>query len=396
MHDGEGHYDITERDLFVRDYQKEMASYLDGLKAGREDRLDRAIERIRESRYVCVFGAGMTSQRIVFLLRSLFALRIDFMCDNDAAKWGKCFYGDLVCLSPAELRKHRAEVAVIVASIFWEPIYAQLCEMDFDQIYVFGEYRLANRDFLHDRDNLPAIRKNVLHLMEILEDDHSRGILNVLIRNWFDPDFSGAVLKAICTGDSHYPMGIIDLTDQESFVDAGAYNGDTLLEFIDRTRGSFEEIHAFELDQGNFKALESTVNRLDGQTRDKIHLYPCGVWNEEKMIGYEAGYRKGEDSRISEAAGAVNVAKVVRLSDMLKDRKVTYLNMDIEGSEMEALSGAEELLVRQKPRLAISIYHKPRHLWEIPLYLKRLVPEYKIYIRHHAVLDCETICYATI
>jgi len=380
----------------VRDYQKEMASYLDSVQDGKEDRLDQAIENIKQSKYVCVFGAGMTSYRIVSLLRSLFEVRIDFMCDNDTEKRGKFFYGDIVCISPEELQKYRSDVAVIIASIFWEDIYEQLLNMHFDQIYVFGEYRLINSDFLRDKDNLQTIRKNVLQLIDILEDDRSRNILCVLIKNWFDLDPSGGVFKTICTKDPHYPLEIIDVQDHESFVDAGAYNGDTLLEFLKKTNHSFDEIYAFELDKDNFAALESTVNRLADQTKDKIYLYNYGVWNEEKILSYEAGYRKGEDSRIIENADAVNQAKVGRLSDILKDKRVTYLNMDIEGAEMEALHGAEELLVREKPKLAVSIYHKPQHLWEIPLYLKHLVPEYKIYIRHHAVLDCETICYAKI
>jgi hypothetical protein len=70
--------------------------------------------------------------------------------------------------------------------------------------------------------------------------------------------------------------------------------------------------------------------------------------------------------------------------------------MDIEGSEPQALSGAEEIIKKQKPKLAISVYHKLEHLWEIPLYLKHIVPEYKIYLRHHSPLEYETVCYAII
>lgn len=68
--------------------------------------------------------------------------------------------------------------------------------------------------------------------------------------------------------------------------------------------------------------------------------------------------------------------------------------MDIEGSELEALKGAVHTIQRDKPKLAICIYHKPEDMTEIPLYIKSLVPEYKLYVRHHSNCCTETVLYA--
>ena len=87
---------------------------------------------------------------------------------------------------------------------------------------------------------------------------------------------------------------------------------------------------------------------------------------------------------------------MVPLDDVLKNKKVTFVKMDIEGAEPQALRGAENIIRTQKPRLAICIYHDLKHLWEIPFYIKNLVPEYKIYLRHHTNLEYETVCYAII
>ena len=70
--------------------------------------------------------------------------------------------------------------------------------------------------------------------------------------------------------------------------------------------------------------------------------------------------------------------------------------MDIEGFEIKALTGASNLITKNKPKLAICIYHKFEDLWEIPFYIKRLNAEYKIYIRHHSFNLYETVCYAII
>ena len=82
--------------------------------------------------------------------------------------------------------------------------------------------------------------------------------------------------------------------------------------------------------------------------------------------------------------------------DTVVSEKVTFIKMDIEGSEMRALSGARHLITTCKPKLAICIYHKLDDLWKIPLYIHSLVPEYKFYVRHHSILYVDTVLYATI
>lgn len=88
--------------------------------------------------------------------------------------------------------------------------------------------------------------------------------------------------------------------------------------------------------------------------------------------------------------------KVVSIDDMVGDDKVTFIKMDIEGSEMEALDGAKKTIERCKPKLAISIYHREDDLWEIPYYILSKYPWYKIYIRHYSLTVTETVMYATI
>lgn len=121
-----------------------------------------------------------------------------------------------------------------------------------------------------------------------------------------------------------------------------------------------------------------------------------GLLDKEKCVKYEIGSDKGQNSSISESScnSKFYYGKTVRLSDILRNNKVTYIKMDIEGSELMALYGAEEIIKKQRPKLAICVYHKPDHLWEIPFYLRNIVLDYKIFLRHHSTLDYETVCYA--
>ena len=76
--------------------------------------------------------------------------------------------------------------------------------------------------------------------------------------------------------------------------------------------------------------------------------------------------------------------------------RITFLKMDIEGAEVQALQGAARTVRETKPTLAVCVYHRLSDLWRIPLYLHELVPQYKLYLRHYTDMPTETVCYAII
>jgi len=168
------------------------------------------------------------------------------------------------------------------------------------------------------------------------------------------------------------------------------------LEFLSRSGQKFKSIYSFELDKDNYRVLKTAVNPLDPTLRDKIKLYNYGLLDEEKEIFYKGGGAGSESTCMNVIGSASESGRTVRLSDMMRNDKVSFIKMDIEGSELKALWGAEEIIRNQKPKLAVCVYHRPEHLWEIPLYLKSLVPEYRIFLRHHTKLEYETVCYAVL
>lgn len=68
--------------------------------------------------------------------------------------------------------------------------------------------------------------------------------------------------------------------------------------------------------------------------------------------------------------------------------------MDIEGAELKALEGATECISKYSPQLAISVYHKPEDIIEIPMFIKSLNPKYRFWLRHYSLSWFDTVLYA--
>lgn len=151
------------------------------------------------------------------------------------------------------------------------------------------------------------------------------------------------------------------------------------------TKHKYKYIYAFEPDSENYK-------RLKKKNMDKnILAYNAGLWEETAEISFSSN--KGGSSTVEEKGeDSIQVYKFDEIK--LPDDKVTFIKMDIEGSELKALKGMEKTIKRCKPKLAICIYHKIEDLWQLPLYINQLVPEYKLYIRNYTTYLDEIVLYA--
>ena len=171
-------------------------------------------------------------------------------------------------------------------------------------------------------------------------------------------------------------------------MDIGAYNGDTIRDFASRTQNKYDKIFSFELDTINFNELQDNVETMHEQ--DRIKIYNLGIWDCECDIPYSIG----ESQRTLRSGNGQG--HVVPLDEIPQGECVPFIKMDIAGAEPQALRGAENIIRSQRPKLAVCVYNDFRHLWEIPLLIKSMVPEYNIFLRHHTKLEYETVCYATL
>jgi len=189
----------------------------------------------------------------------------------------------------------------------------------------------------------------------------------------------------------YFENGIIELSQQEVFIDGGAYNGDTVGEFIKQTSGKFKKIYSFEPDDESYSELVKNVRDIK-DIKDIIPM-PYGLWNKKDILKFQKGLTPEGNRILDSNYGSIDIP-VISIDEAIKEDIPTFIKMDIEGAELKALEGAEKTIVKNKPKLAICVYHKPLDIIDIPLYIKQLVPEYKLYLRHYSNSHLDTILYA--
>ena len=227
-------------------------------------------------------------------------------------------------------------------------------------------------------------QKEVEAIASLLADDMSRQVYYDAIkyRKTHNPKDAPPYSKQ----DQYFVKDIVPLTDMEVFVDCGAFDGDTMEDFIKATKGQYQHIVCFE-------PVEEYHKRLEKRGSGKHVTAICaGVYKETTTLQFDADGGKG--SAISSASEHTISIPVRAIDDVPECNHATFIKMDVEGSELDALKGARKTILRNKPKLAICIYHMQRDFIEIPKYIHNLVPEYKLYIRHHSFSINETVLYA--
>ncbi|NLL63525.1 MAG: FkbM family methyltransferase [Ruminococcaceae bacterium] len=169
---------------------------------------------------------------------------------------------------------------------------------------------------------------------------------------------------------------IIKLSDNETYVDLGAYRGDTVEEFLLTVKGLYKKIFALEPDNKNYQKLCENVGTLDN-----VECFNMASWSHKTNLEFSGG--GGRNSTLFDVTNKKDIVVAIDVDSILKDEKVTYIKMDVEGAETETLDGLQKTLKIFKPKLAVSAYHKTLDLFTLPIKIHSINPEYKIFLRHH-------------
>ncbi len=166
------------------------------------------------------------------------------------------------------------------------------------------------------------------------------------------------------------------LGDNETFVDLGAYSGDTVKEFLSLTNNSYNEIIAVEPDLKSFKRLLKNSEN----TKNFTAVNSC--------IGKEAGtcfLSSGRGRGSSKAESGIETP-ITTLDALLENKNPTYIKFDVEGEELNAILGGAKVIKNKKPKMLISAYHRSEDLITIPKAVLNINKDYKVYVRHYPYL----------
>lgn len=225
-----------------------------------------------------------------------------------------------------------------------------------------------------------------------LEDDTSKAVMEAYLEGHIE--LTSFPMRKFwtcqCSEDQYFAEDIVKLGGNETFVDCGAFKGDTLENFNKRVE-SFNRYYAFEPDARHFHDLHETMKKAKGEV---IHV-PLGAWDKRDTLSFSTGESASACGQIiNSVCEGYKTIEVDAIDHVVADDDVvTFLKMDIEGSELKALMGAEKTIVRCKPLLAICVYHKREDLITIPQYIKQLVKEYHFYLRSYMPYVGEVVLY---
>ncbi|SEH26266.1 FkbM family methyltransferase [Selenomonas sp. KH1T6] len=279
-----------------------------------------------------LFGAGYYSS--VFL--QMWPDNVLAVLDNDSSKWGGTFQG-LNILSPQSADFSIHPIFFVTPMKFHQQIKNQLIDMG-------------------------VLQEDIVDVGAIWEEIHSR--------QYFDlPKLSHSI--------------------NEVFADVGSYDGRTSEEFLKWSDGRYKHIYCFEPVQSNITVIKKKFARHENEGLFTL-IDKCAGDSKGKicmnMSGNMAGTLYTQEENVW--------LPTTTLDEELAGKGVTFISMDIEGMELAALKGAENIISKERPQLAISIYHKPEDIFEIPSLLLSYHDDFKFYLRHYFLGWCDTVLYA--
>ena len=350
---------------------------------------------------IVLFGAGSYGKLMIMGLKDIGMYdNICALCDNDKKKWGK----KLENISIRNIKDVVAEIedfVVIISSQFETEICQSLdrytlnifkrpeYELFVEQMLSFFVYkttpineRLNVYKWIGEYYDKWQNREN--EIVSLMMDEESKDIVKKRIK-FYETGELKYIMEMPVNDNQYFDRTYYNtIGNEEIFVDCGAWRGDTIEGFIHCVKNRYSKIYAFEPDTKNFSFL---VKMQD----EKIKVYNYATGKEDGKMCFS---ELGTTGSFVTDEGKVSV-DVKCLDNLIKD-KVTWVKMDIEGSEYETLQGMERIIKTYKPKLAICIYHKCEDMFNLPVYLHKLVPEYKFKIRQHTENIFDTVLYADI
>ncbi len=227
----------------------------------------------------------------------------------------------------------------------------------------------------------------------MLADEQSKRVFENVVRY----KLSGRLdhLRA-CESPREEMFDLLRIGGEETYVDLGAYNGDTIVEFLNETGMNFRKIYAMEPDHKNYIKLKRRLYMIGSGL---LEAYNAGAWSSETTMRFSL--RAGRSSRVeendpvrSENPARYREVNMMSVDHMLQGNAATFIKYDVEGSEAEAIEGARHTISAYRPKLSVALYHRNEDIFALPLRIAEINKKYRFYLRHHPYIpDWDTNLY---
>ncbi len=343
---------------------------------------------------IVLFGSGALGLRALKGLRSLNIEPVAFT-DNSPNLWNRSVYG-LKVLPPLEAVQRFSDKAVFVVTIYnGSAVRQQLKEMNCTMVvpfaYLFWRYAetflpYCALDFPH---SIYTEAESVERAFSLWADEKSKQEYVAQLRWRLLLDFDSLPAHRPAH-EMYFPTDLISFRNDEVFMDCGSFDGDVVRTFLQLRGDKFRNIIALEPDPDNFRKLRKYVFTLEDGLRSKIILREAAAAAQEGRLRFDS------TGTVTSSAGASGKIEVegLPLCRILPDAEPTYVKMDIEGAEMDALIGARDLIKKCASAWAICLYHQQGHLWQVPLFMQSVSDQYDFFLRRYAEECWELVCYA--
>lgn len=346
-----------------------------------------------------VFGCGGLGHRAVEKLIAI-GIRPIALCDNNASLWGRKIRG-IPVISVTEAAAQFGRDALFLIAV-WNPHhwYGETAQrlrsagVGLITSYLPLFWRFPD-DFLPVLllNDLPSkvyeAKQAVVAAEQFWADELSLQIYRANIQ-WRALG-NTELMPPRPHENTYFPKDIFKPAPNECLLDCGAYDGDTLRQFLELRGHDFAAIYPIEGDSVSFNKLSKYVAALPPPLAGKIHPIHCAVAAERGIVRFSTDGVTG--SRIEHGDSAGIDVPCYPLDDLPIAEPITMIKMDIEGAEYEGLLGARRIIERDKPILAICVYHTQSDIWRIPLLICDLLPQHKFFLRAYEGDGFQTVCY---
>lgn len=317
--------------------------------------------------------------------------------DKDKEKQGGEIVGTEI-ISPEKLTKEQLENAAFVICIVKEPysvIEKELLMLGckhilhfYDMTNAFPEMGITNGWRLQELIDFD--RKEIERVYAGLADEVSRAYYLKVLYWRIGHEEVCEDIAPINSDDKFFPDFIERLLrHDEVFVDGGAYIGNTIARFLEKVKGDFCKVIAFEPDRENFIQLCKYVGNLPTEIKERIYLHEKGVGALNTTNNF---WRRGLSSRFCKNETTEKVP-IVSLDDCIK-ANITFLKLHLEGMEYEALLGSINIIEKCRPIVVVTLYHSKEGCYKVPLFLMDRLRNYSYYYRVHMYCGQSSVLYA--